>query len=280
MRLITTTTALRTELATHRRDGKKIGLLPTMGAIHNGHISLALQLKEQSDITICSIFVNPTQFNDPKDYEQYTINLDEDLSLLSASGIDIVFAPSVAEIYPSGFQTSISVSKLAASYEGTLRPGHFDGVATVVTILLNIVEPDLAIFGEKDFQQLRVIEQLVGDLKLKVQILRSKLVRDANGLALSSRNARLSPDGVKHALSISQGLFAAQRAYLAGVTDSTKLENMVHEALQWIPNLEIDYISVVDEQTLERVAVITAPSRMLVVARIEGVRLLDNIEPE
>lgn len=269
---------LREALRNYKLDGKKIGLLPTMGAIHEGHLSLARQLKKNCDVTVCYIFVNPTQFNNPLDYEKYVINLDQDIALLASEGVDLVFAPDVHEIYPAGFQTAISLAKLAVNYEGEFRPGHFEGVATVVTIMFNIIQPDIAIFGEKDFQQLRVIEQLVSDLKLEIEILRGKLIRDADGLALSARNSRLSPTGRAQSLKISRGLLAAQRANHAGERNSQKLEDIVRTSLQEEANIEIDYITAVEERTLDRITEITQPSRLLVVARVEGVRLLDNVE--
>ncbi len=192
MKTCTTVAALRAEMYAHRRAGRRIGFVPTMGALHEGHLSLARTLAHHCDIRVCSIFVNPTQFNDPKDYEAYVINLDKDKALLEREGVDLLFAPDVGEIYPAGFQTTVTVADISKPFEGALRPGHFAGVATVVTVLFNAVTPDVAIFGEKDFQQLRLIEQMVGDLKMDIQIIRGELVRDADGLALSSRNARLS----------------------------------------------------------------------------------------
>ena len=273
----TTIAELRTEIKAHKRAGKRIGFVPTMGALHEGHLSLARTLREHSDVRVCSIFVNPTQFNDPKDYAAYVINLDTDQKLLEKEGVDILFAPSVDEFYPTGFQTSVSVSEISKLWEGPLRPGHFNGVASVVTILFNAVQPDVAIFGEKDFQQLRLIEQMVSDLKMDIRIVRGALVRDAEGLALSSRNARLSTKGKTDALSISRGLNAACKACASGEKNAKALEEMAAHSVRTVPGAEIEYIAVVREETLAPVENISGQCRILAVVRIEGVRLLDTM---
>jgi pantoate--beta-alanine ligase len=256
---------------------RRIGFVPTMGALHEGHLSLARALKHHCDLRVCSIFVNPTQFNDPKDYQAYVINLQNDQRLLEQEGVDILFAPDVSEIYPRGFQTTVKVSHLSAPLEGALRPGHFEGVATVCAILFSIIGPDCAIFGEKDFQQLRLIEQLVSDLKLPVEIVRGALIRDTDGLALSSRNSRLSVKGREHALLISRGLFAAAEAFQAGERDAFCLEQIVRASIAQMSNPEIDYVTVVDEESLAPVSTLVGRCRLLVVARVDGVRLLDNL---
>jgi pantoate--beta-alanine ligase len=257
---------------------RRVGFVPTMGALHEGHLSLARTLKHHADVRVCSIFVNPTQFNDPKDYEAYVINLESDKRQLEEEGVDILFAPTASEIYPTGFQTTVTVSEVAKPFEGALRPGHFAGVATVVSILFQIVRPHVAIFGEKDFQQLRLIERMVEDLKCDIEIVRGALVRDADGLALSSRNARLSPQGRCEALQISKGLFAAKAAFAAGERSTAVLEGLVVQSINEMSIPQIDYASLVDEETLAPVGA-HAPERcrMLVVARVEGVRLLDNV---
>jgi pantoate--beta-alanine ligase len=248
-----------------------------MGALHEGHISLARTLREHCDVRVCSIFVNPTQFNDPKDYQAYQVNLERDSEMLRAEGVDVLFAPSVDQIYPPGFQTSVRVSEVSKPFEGALRPGHFEGVATVVTVLFNAVSPHIAIFGEKDFQQLCLIERMVKDLAMDITIVRGALVRDEDGLALSSRNARLSAAGRKDALCISQGLFAAKDAWTSGERSSDALERIVRSHIEKMQDPQIDYVAVVDEGSLARVATAGPSTRILVVARVEGVRLLDNI---
>lgn len=277
MKTFTTSKDLRAEIKAHKAAGKRIGFVPTMGALHEGHLSLARTLKKHSDIRVCSIFVNPTQFNDPKDYEAYIINLDKDKELLEREGVDILYAPQVSDIYPSGYQTTVTVSEISKPFEGALRPGHFAGVATVVTVLFNAVTPDVAIFGEKDFQQLRLIEQMVSDLKMDIEIIRGALVRDSDGLALSSRNARLSAEGRRNSLAISRGLFAARAAYSAGERSAAKLEEVVASTVREVPGATIDYIAAVREDTLDRVETISGECRILVVVKIDGVRLLDNL---
>jgi pantoate--beta-alanine ligase len=248
-----------------------------MGALHEGHLSLARTLTSHCDVRVCSIFVNPTQFNDPKDYQAYIINLQNDQALLEREGVDILFAPDVSEIYPAGFQTSVQVSRLSRTLEGALRPGHFEGVATVCSILFSIVGPDCAIFGEKDFQQLRLIEQLVSDLKLPIEVVRGELVRDVDGLALSSRNARLTPEGRNYALLISRGLHIALAAFRRGERDAATIEQIVVECIAGMPSPQIDYVTVVNEETLEPLSTLSGKCRLLVVARVDGVRLLDNV---
>ena len=268
---------LRSILKPLRRAGKRIGFVPTMGALHAGHLSLAHTLKEHCDLRVCSVFVNPTQFNDPKDYQAYLINIDRDAELLEKEGVDLLFAPSAAEIYAAGYQTTVSVNEISKPFEGALRAGHFTGVASVVTILFNAVQPDVAIFGEKDFQQLSLIERMVGDLKMDIEIVRGALVRDSDGLALSSRNARLSPEGRRQALAISRGLFAAQQSFSAGERCARTLEGIVtNEIINSMPNPEIDYVSLVNELSLEPLETVNGRCRILVVARVEGIRLLDN----
>jgi pantoate--beta-alanine ligase len=279
MKTCTTVAEYRTAYRETMANGeKRVGFVPTMGALHEGHLSLARALKGHVDIRVCSIFVNPTQFNDPKDYEAYVINLESDKRQLEEEGVDILFAPAVSEIYPPGFQTAVTVSEIAKPFEGALRPGHFAGVATVVSLLFQIVRPHVAIFGEKDFQQLRLIERMVEDLKFDIEIVRGELVRDVDGLALSSRNARLSAQGRREALQISKGLFAAKAAFAAGERSTAVLEGLVVQSINSMSHPQIDYASLVDEETLAPVGP-HAPERcrLLVVARVEGVRLLDNV---
>jgi pantoate--beta-alanine ligase len=277
MRTCVTIQSLRDELGAARAAGKRVGFVPTMGALHAGHLSLARQLREHCDVRVCSIFVNPTQFNDVRDYQAYVINLRSDQSLLQQEQVDLLFAPSVEEVYGPGFQSEVLVQEISKPFEGALRPGHFTGVATVVTLLLNIVRPDVAIFGEKDFQQLTLVERLVRDLKLETTIVRGALVRDEDGLALSSRNVRLTAAGRRDALRLSRGLFAAHAAWSGGERSAEVLERIVVREIEQMANPQIDYAAVVDESNLERVQQVREGCRILLAARVDGVRLLDNI---
>jgi pantoate--beta-alanine ligase len=277
MKTCVTIEAVRAELKAARVAGKRIGFLPTMGALHAGHLSLARELRDHCDLRVVSVFVNPTQFNDPKDYQAYVVNLRADQALLQQEGVDVLFAPSVDEVYGRGFQTEVLVRDIAQPFEGALRPGHFAGVATVVTILLMVVRPEVAIFGEKDFQQLTLVERLVSDLKMETTILRGALVRDDDGLALSSRNVRLSVAGRHDALRISRGLFAAREAWGRGERAAEVLEGLVIAEIEEMAAPQIDYVAVVDEATLERVQHAGTGTRIVVAARVEGVRLLDTV---
>jgi pantoate--beta-alanine ligase len=273
----TTVESLRGRLAVERALGKKIGFLATMGALHEGHLTLARDLREHADIVVASVFVNPTQFNDKKDYEAYLINIDADHAALEEQGVEILFAPAVDEIYPSGFQTTLKPGALTQRWEGEFRPGHFAGMATVVAILLSIVSPDVSIFGEKDFQQLRIVEQMVKDLRFPVKILRGRLVREESGLAMSSRNVRLTPENRSAAAAISRGLLSAKSLAANGVVEVSELLAAARSQILQIPEHEIDYLTVVDEDTLEPISVVTSAARLLTVVRVQGVRLLDNI---
>lgn len=277
MEIHRTRNAIKESLRRFRGEGNRIGYLPTMGALHEGHLSLARTLRHHCDIRVCSIFVNPRQFNDPKDYEAYQINIENDAALLREEGVDLLFAPLLEEVYPTGFQTKVQVTNLTRSFEGAKRPGHFDGVTTVVATLFGIVSPDCAVFGEKDFQQLRVVEQMVEDLGLDIEIIRGELVRDSDGLALSSRNSRLSPRARRDALGIIAALREIQNVAESGERRAGRLLDRGMELLATIPGAEVEYLAIVDEVTLNEVESVDSSSRVLVVVQIEGVRLLDNV---
>ena len=277
MEIYRTRNAIKESLRGLRSEGNRIGFVPTMGALHEGHLSLARTLRHHCDVRVCSIFVNPRQFNDPRDYEAYQINIEKDAELLRQEELDILFAPLPEEVYPSCFQTKVQISNLTRPFEGARRPGHFDGVTTVVATLFGIIRPDCAIFGEKDFQQLRVVEQMVEDLGLDIEILRGALVRDSDGLALSSRNIRLSPKGRQDALGIIAALREVHGLAKVGERSARKLFDKGMDLLDSIPGAEVEYLAIVDEATLAEVESVDSTSRVLVVVQIEGVRLLDNI---
>jgi len=271
---------LRKEVRSVRRKGLKTGFVPTMGFLHEGHLSLVKQANAECDLSFVSIFVNPLQFNNKSDLENYPVDIPRDLKLLEECKTDFVFIPHYSEVYSAGSQTRIDTGDLGKDYEGAFRPGHFAGVVTVVSILFNLVQPDIAVFGEKDFQQLRIIEQMVDDLKFDIQIRRGKTVREADGLAKSSRNVRLSSSQREQALLISQGLQEALSLFRSGEKDAAKLQSVVTEKLARGKEVNMEYVSLVEEESLSPIAEATENTRILVAASVGPVRLLDNIRLE
>ena len=260
-----------------RRENKTIGFVPTMGALHEGHLRLVSEAKQMCDVVIVSIFVNPTQFNDKKDLDKYPRDLTADAALLAEYQIDYIFAPSNEEIYPEGASTFVYVENVTESLEGASRPGHFRGVATVVTILFNTIRPDFAFFGQKDAQQVLVIQKLTKDLGFETEIVVVPTVREANGLAMSSRNARLSAEEREKASIIYQGLKAAKIAFLDGERNALNLEQIVRNKIASEPLAVIDYVSVVNAETLEPLGFIGDELVLIVVAvQFGNVRLIDN----
>jgi pantoate--beta-alanine ligase len=260
-----------------RQEARTIGLVPTMGALHEGHLSLVAASRARCDLTVVSIFVNPTQFGEGEDFESYPRNLDADAALLEAAGVDVLFAPSTAVMYPEGAVTRVDPGPLATVWCGASRPGHFAGVATVVPKLLNIVGPDVAFFGEKDYQQLKVIERVVADLDIRTHIVGCPIVREADGLALSSRNRYLTPEDRKHALVLSRALASVRARVDAGETDGAALQWELASAIESEPGVTLDYAAVVDAETLGSVTELRREGRALVAARVGSARLIDNV---
>ncbi|MCO6431136.1 MAG: pantoate--beta-alanine ligase [Deltaproteobacteria bacterium] len=277
MQLFTRIDALREFRNECRMKQRRVALVPTMGYLHEGHLSLARLAAASSDVVIVSIFVNPTQFNNPADLATYPRDLKRDLDLLEKEDFKIVFAPHEDELYAEGFQSWVNVARLTETLEGAHRPGHFQGVATVVSMLFNAVAPDAAVFGEKDFQQLRVIEQLVKDLKFPVEIIRAPIVREDDGLALSSRNVRLSPEERSSALLISKGLFEARALFQKGERNGSKLTAVVHSQLSQSPLIAPEYVELVREDDLTPIAQAAPGARILLAATVGKVRLIDNL---
>lgn len=228
-----------------------VGLVPTMGALHDGHLSLVTKAREQCATVIASLFVNPTQFGPNEDFDRYPRDEVRDLALFERAGTDIVFMPSVEEMYPDGDVTVVTLTGISERLEGGHRPGHFDGVATVVTKLFNQVQPDRAYFGQKDAQQLLMIRTVTRDLHLPIEIVGCPTVREADGLALSSRNVYLSDEEHAQALSLSRGLLRAREAFAGGVRDAGQLRALVHAEVDAQPLADVDYISLAHPQTLE-----------------------------
>lgn len=266
----------RRAAADARAEGKTIALVPTMGALHEGHLSLVRAACNRADYVVVSVFVNPTQFGPGEDYESYPRDLDADLQLLAAEGVDLVFNPSASVMYEPDASVTVDPGPLAERWEGEARPGHFTGVATVVTKLLSIVRPDLAFFGEKDYQQLQVVRRLVCDLDLGVTIVAAPIVRDRDGLALSSRNVRLSASERAAALAIPGALEGAAEVLAWGETDARSLEREMFARFLGLELLELDYACVVDPETLEPLDTVDRPARVVIAARVGDVRLIDN----
>lgn len=265
------------ELARARADFTgEVAFVPTMGALHAGHMALIAEARKRADKVVASIFVNPAQFAQGEDFGRYPRQEEQDARMLEGAGCDFLWAPSVGDIYPDGFSTKVSVSGVSARWEGEARPGHFDGVATVVAKLLISVRPDVALFGEKDFQQLAVVRRMSSDLSLPVEIVGIPTVREADGLALSSRNAYLLPDERQQALALPRALEAARAAILSG----TAVVEVLHEAHAALRNggfSRIDYFALVDALSLEPLDEPGGDMRLIAAAVIGTTRLIDNL---
>lgn len=259
-----------------RRESKRIALVPTMGALHEGHLSLVRAAQQRADVVVVSIFVNPTQFGPGEDFEAYPRDLDRDLALLAAEGVDAAFTPTTEAMYASGAQVTVDPGPLGDVWEGASRPGHFRGVCTVVAKLLSLVGPDLAFFGEKDYQQLVIVRRMVADLDFPVKIVGCPIVRDADGLALSSRNAYLSPEERRAATVLYRALREAETLVCGGEADTGFVERAMRDTVEAEPLAALDYAALVDPQTLEPAA--AAPgARAIVAARVGTTRLIDNM---
>ena len=260
-----------------REQDKTIGLVPTMGALHEGHLSLVREARRMCDVVVVSVFVNPAQFGPGEDFEKYPRDLTKDTALLTDYNVDYIFAPTVDEIYPKGFSTYVTVEGLSEQLEGSSRPGHFRGVATVVTILLNTVRPDFAFFGQKDAQQALVIRRLVKDLAFDTEIVVLPTVREDSGLAISSRNLYLTGEEQQAATVIHRALKAAKNAYRDGERSAGRLADLVRSTIENEPRARLDYVSISDAETLERLDKLDErPILVVLAAYIGKTRLIDN----
>ncbi|TAH50180.1 MAG: pantoate--beta-alanine ligase [Chloroflexota bacterium] len=262
--------------AFHQQHGGTWGLVPTMGALHEGHLSLVRRARAENEQVAVSIFVNPTQFAAGGDFDKYPRPLERDLELLKLLGVNLVFAPANAEIYPPNFQTYVTVEGITLPLEGAMRPGHFRGVATVVTKLFNIFQSDRAYFGQKDAQQVAVIKQLVQDLNIPVEIVVGETVREADGLAMSSRNAYLSVEERNAASVLYRALCAARDAFLRGERDGDRLRAVMRETLQQEPRANVEYVSAADPITLQELEEIQDGVLLSLAVRFGTTRLIDN----
>ena len=265
-------------LATSRKGpAKTIGLVPTMGSLHEGHLSLLRRAAEECDAVVLSIFVNPIQFGHDEDLDSYPSDVEGDLELAAPAGVDLVFAPSAADMYPRGFEASIDIGSVAEGLCGQSRPGHFQGVATVIAKLFNIVQPDRAYFGQKDAQQLAVVRRLVSDLDFDIELVACPTIRDKDGLALSSRNAYLSEDERSQAIALYEALTLARRAIESGETRVSRVKRMMRKRIAENYLVEYEYARVVDPETMGSVATIDRPVLLAVAANVGRARLIDNM---
>jgi pantoate--beta-alanine ligase len=284
MRTITTVSELRHALAPLREQGKRIGFVPTMGALHEGHLSLVRTSKQDTDVTVVSIFVNPTQFGPSEDFAKYPRTIEADASMLIEEEVEFLFTPTVDQIYPKGHATSIHLGGITDLYEGARRPGHFDGVATVVSILFNIVQPQTAYFGQKDAQQLAVIRKLVADIAFPIEIVAGSTVREKDGLAFSSRNRYLSSDHRKEAVALSKTLYFVRDQLKNHNNTANARAAGIAEFHRIVPNGVLDYLDIVDSETFQPLASFEfqeasdTSANIIVAANIGATRLIDNIQ--
>ena len=274
--VVTEAGALAARMMAARARGLTVGFVPTMGALHAGHGALLDEARRRSDILVASIFVNPKQFGPQEDLARYPRRPEEDRALCAACGVDVIFAPAVDEMYAPGFDTAVKAGALAAELEGAARPGHFDGVLTVVLTLFSIVQPHFAVFGEKDYQQLTLIRRMVRDFKLTVEIVPMPVIRDLDGLALSSRNAMLAPADRARATCLYRALMAAQDEAQRGVLEAARFVSAARAVLDATPGADVQYVEVRDPRTLAPVDRLQGQARLLLAVRLGGVRLLDN----
>jgi pantoate--beta-alanine ligase len=260
-----------------RLQGKRIAFVPTMGYLHKGHLSLMKEGRERADTVVASIFVNPTQFGPQEDLDAYPRDFENDEKLMRDMGVDVVFYPAEKEIYPEGYQTYVTVEQITRNLCGASRPVHFRGVATVVTKLFNIVKPHVAIFGDKDFQQRRVIQRMARDLNFDVEVIGCPTVREPDGLAMSSRNAYLSPEERKEALAIKRALDGAGDLYRNGVCLAEELMTHARTILAESPNMRLDYMKICDTETMEAIDEIENEAVLAIATFMGNTRLIDNI---
>jgi pantoate--beta-alanine ligase len=260
-----------------RRSGRTVGFVPTMGALHQGHLSLVRAAREKTDIVVTSIFVNPTQFGPAEDFSKYPRTFEKDSAMLAAEKTDYIFSPSVEEMYPKDATTWVDVEELSGKLDGRSRPGHFRGVTTVVSKLFNIVQPDMAFFGQKDAAQVAVIRKMVRDLNLDVEIVVCPIVRESDGLAMSSRNAYLNPEQRKQALVLSRALQQVEKRVAQGETSAQRLIAVGKQIMAEQPSVRLDYFEIVNPDTLDAVADVGQGALVAVAAYVGTTRLIDNL---
>ena len=277
MNIHTTVDGLRSELRPARAKGRRIGLVPTMGALHEGHLSLMRTARAASDVVVATIFVNPTQFGPNEDLAKYPRTFERDCDQLKKENVDFVFAPGVDEMYPQGSVTWVTVEGLSDKLDGKSRPGHFRGVTTVVAKLFHIIEPDIAFFGQKDAAQLAIIRQMVRDLKFPIEVVGCPILREPDGLAMSSRNVYLDPAQRKSALVLSRALRCMEQLFKQGERNSQVLAGAGKNEFSAEPTVRLDYLELVDPQSLDSVSEVKEGTLMAVAAYVGTTRLIDNL---
>lgn len=278
MEIIRTVTEMQGAASLVKRSGRRVALVPTMGALHEGHVALMRKARDQGAAIVVSVYVNPTQFSPSEDFKQYPRDLEADARLCNREGVDAVFAPSDNEMYPGGSTTTwVEESKLALPFEGERRPGHFRGMCTVVAKLFNIVQPDLAVFGQKDYQQLKIVQRMVRDLCFPVEILSVPTVREPDGLAMSSRNRSLSASERSQATVLWKALYITRDLFKEGEHNSHRLETAMQRAVALAPSARLDYAQIVSAESLEPVTEVQRGDVALMAAFVGKVRLIDNL---
>lgn len=277
METIETVEQMATLAREWQKQGKKVGLVPTMGYLHQGHLSLAKTARTDCDIVVMSIFVNPTQFGPNEDYASYPRDLLHDQELAAGAGVDYIFAPQPGEMYPNGYSTFVNVDGVTESLCGAKRPGHFRGVATVISKLFHIIQPARAYFGQKDGQQVAVLRRMVKDLNIPVELIAVPIVREADGLALSSRNVYLTPEQRQQAVVLSQGLAKAKALFTAGQRQAAVLLQVVTEQIQTASLAKIDYVQLVDGETMTPISQVEKTAMLAVAVYFGNTRLIDNV---
>jgi len=278
MRIVTHVNEMKSIADEYRKEGKIIAFVPTMGYLHEGHLSLVDIAKKKGDVCVVSIFVNPIQFGPGEDYERYPRDVRRDERLLEQRGCDVLFYPSASEMYPEDFLTRVRVEKLSNILCGKSRPGHFEGVTTVVLKLFNIVKPHVAVFGEKDYQQLVIIKRMVRDLNLDVEIVAGEIIREKDGLAMSSRNVYLDPVEREQATCLFRSLLLARDMVKSGIRDTKTIVEAVNDFIKNFDRARIDYIKIVHPDTLEELEEIHDRARILLAVYLGSARLIDNME--
>ncbi len=277
MRLVRKTREMQKISDQLKQEGKRIGLVPTMGYLHDGHLSLVRKVKDLCDVVVVSIFVNPTQFGPGEDFKRYPRDEEGDKAKLEGEAVDLLFIPEASDMYPSGYQTYVDVTEVSKGLCGDFRPGHFRGVATVVAKLFNIVKPDVAIFGEKDYQQLLVIKRMVEDLNFDIKIIPGILIREEDGMAMSSRNTYLSPEERQRALILYRSLLKGKDLFQSGERKVSALLKAVKESIESMDGVNLQYVEIRDVETLEKIKNVDKPAVIALAAIVGSVRLIDNI---